>query len=200
MSRSVLRAMVSLALTAGLCIACGSDDPRQVTSSPSPTQASPSPSPNLDELGEPSDPHGLDSVLSEVDSYSFNDVPRRLARSQVSAIRASVKGAGKITDATVKEAIPEGDLSVVVTVAIVVPTEGASVEDLFGLILTGASTRGEPSPAAGGQAFRIKGRVGDIFLTPISTEPALLLLMVAGPKDAPGEEVVENILEANSAR
>jgi hypothetical protein len=139
-------------------------------------------------------------VLSEVDSYSFNDVPRRLARSQVSAIRASVKGAGKITDATVKEAIPEGDLSVVVTVAIVVPTEGASVEDLFGLILTGASTRGEPSPAAGGQAFRIKGRVGDIFLTPISTEPALLLLMVAGPKDAPGEEVVENILEANSAR
>lgn len=189
--------VVPIFLLALLATGCPTGQEATPNRQPSPT----APSPTATEPTESPSPAGvgLEQAFTGVRGVSFEDVPRPVARSHVRPIEASIEGVGRIRDVLVKEGTRRGGgPPVIATIAAIEPVREASVEDVFGVILAAASTQGELSQAAGGQAFLIEGSGTDVILSPIAVEPALLLLMVAGPKEAPGEEVAEAILAANS--
>jgi hypothetical protein len=154
--------------------------------------------PSASPAEDPPQSESFANAFVSFDGFAFEDAPARLQTSQLRPIEASVDGFGRVVDSNVKIAVKRGEVGVTVTIAGIKHTTGNTAQDVFGALLASVSMRGQPQPAAGGQAFKVETGTSHIFLTPLATEPYLLLLMVICPKDAPGEKVVEGILAALS--
>jgi hypothetical protein len=161
-----------------------------VSASPTPNEQ---PSPSASPSGG-----GFEEALEATEGLTFSDPEGAVKRSQLRAIRGSIKGVGRIQGVTVKSVQTDGEEPTIVALAVIAPVEGSTSREVFGALLDAISLTGRVSQAMEGEAFRVIGDDFKVVITPVAVKPILLVLIATGDPNAPVEEITRKLLASLS--
>jgi hypothetical protein len=123
--------IAAAAVPVALLLSC-TDSPADVPSaSPSVVSASPTPNEQPSPSASPSG-GGFEEALEATEGLTFSDPEGAVKRSQLRAIRGSIKGVGRIQGVTVKSVQTDGEEPTIVALAVIAPVEGSTSREVFG--------------------------------------------------------------------